>query len=174
MPLAEAEKWLDHLGSCSPCYRDFSQFREASKARRKRTFLAVAASIFVVVSIGAWALVQWHNKNQIAQTAVLDLRNLSVARGGEPNPGAKPLEVSREASRLNILLPLGSSEGQYDIRIAKPSGESLVTASGMAKLRNGVTALRIAMSLSPVRPGTYILQIRKVGLEWNSFPLVLH
>jgi hypothetical protein len=29
MPLLEAEKWLDHLTSCSPCYRDFCQFRVA-------------------------------------------------------------------------------------------------------------------------------------------------
>ena len=29
MPLSEAEKWLNHLGSCSPCYRDFCQFRAA-------------------------------------------------------------------------------------------------------------------------------------------------
>ncbi|HEV2416898.1 MAG TPA: hypothetical protein VGX94_03775, partial [Terriglobia bacterium] len=41
-------------------------------------------------------------------------------------PGVKPLELSREASRLNILLPLGSSEGEYDVRIARQSGESLL------------------------------------------------
>ena len=29
MPLAQAEPWLNHLTSCSPCYRDFNQFREA-------------------------------------------------------------------------------------------------------------------------------------------------
>lgn len=29
MPLLEAEKWLDHLTSCSPCYRDFCHFRVA-------------------------------------------------------------------------------------------------------------------------------------------------
>lgn len=27
MPLSEAEKWLDHLTSCSPCYRDFCEFQ---------------------------------------------------------------------------------------------------------------------------------------------------
>ena len=35
VPLAEAEKWLDHLGSCSPCYRDFSQFQKTYQLRRK-------------------------------------------------------------------------------------------------------------------------------------------
>ena len=99
---------------------------------------------------------------------------MSSARGVEPNPEIKPLEVSRKVSRLTILLPLGSSEGQYDIRIETLSGESLVTARGIAGLKNGVTAIGATMSLSSLSPGTYILQIRKDGLEWNSFPLVLH
>jgi len=173
VPLAEAEKWLDHLGSCSPCYRDFSQFQKTYQLHRKRTLLAIAASILVCASIGGWALVRWHNKTQTVQTAVLDLGNWSVTRGVEPNPGVKPLKVSREASRLSILLPLGSSEGEYEVRIAKQSGEALVTAIGTAKLSKGVTTLRVALRMSSVSPGTYILQIREAGLEWNSYPLVL-
>jgi hypothetical protein len=35
MPLPEAEKWLDHLTSCSPRYGDFSQFQAASADARK-------------------------------------------------------------------------------------------------------------------------------------------
>lgn len=174
VPLAEAEKWLDHLGSCSPCYRDFSQFQKTHQLRRKRTLLAIAASILVCASIGGWGLVRWHNRNETAQTAVLDLRDWSVARGTEPNPGANPLEVSRGASRLSILLPLGSSEGEYDVRIAKRSGEMLVTAIGTAKLSRGVTALRVALRISSVSPGTYTLQIRKAGLGWSSYPLAVH
>src|SRR5258706_9171972 len=48
MPLSEAQKWLDHLGSCSPCYGDFSQFREAQERSRRRTLLAIAAGILLV------------------------------------------------------------------------------------------------------------------------------
>jgi len=173
VPLAEAENWLDHLGSCSPCYRDFSQFQKSYQLRRKRTLLAIAASILVCASIGGWGLVRWHNRNETIQTAVLDLRDWSVARGVEPNPGVKPLEVNREASRLSILLPLGSSEGRYDVRIATSSGESLATASGIASVKKGVTAVQVAISLSSVSPGTYILQIRKAGLDWNSYPLTV-
>lgn len=174
VPLAEAEKWLDHLGSCSPCYRDFSQFQKTHQIRRRRTLLAIAASILVCTSIGGWALVRWHNKNETIQTAVLDLRDWSLARGVEPNPAVSPLEVNREASRLRILLPLGSSEGKYEVRIAKQSGESLVTAIGSAKLSSGVTTLRVMLRMSSLSPGTYLLQIRKAGLEWNSYPLVVH
>src|SRR5438445_9560596 len=45
MPLSEAEKWLDHLGSCSPCYNDFSRLQANYQRRRTRSILAVAASI---------------------------------------------------------------------------------------------------------------------------------
>ena len=31
MPLSEAENWLDHLTSCSPCYTDFCEFRTAHR-----------------------------------------------------------------------------------------------------------------------------------------------
>lgn len=29
MPFSEAQKWLDRLGSCGPCYADFKRFGEA-------------------------------------------------------------------------------------------------------------------------------------------------
>jgi hypothetical protein len=32
MPLSEAEKWLDHLTSCSPCYADFCEFQAAHRS----------------------------------------------------------------------------------------------------------------------------------------------
>lgn len=65
-----------------------------------------------------------------------------MPRGIEPNPGIEPFEVNREASRLTILLPLGTSEGDYEVRVAKQSGESLATAIGSAKPSTGVTTLR--------------------------------
>jgi len=32
MPLSEAEDWLDHLTSCSPCYRDFCRYQVAHRS----------------------------------------------------------------------------------------------------------------------------------------------
>ncbi len=173
VPLAQAEVYLDHLTSCSPCYRDFSQFREAYQRRRKRTLLAIAASILIAAGIAGWALLQKHNEALIAQTAVLDLRNHSGSRGTEPNPGERPLEVNRASTHLNIYLPLGSSEGPYEVRIVTTRGESLLTTGGTAKLKDRVTSLQIVVSLSSAQPGQCILQVRKAGLEWNSYPLLL-
>jgi hypothetical protein len=173
VPLAQAEPWLDHLTSCSPCYRDFSQFREAYELARKRMFLAVAASILIVASIAGWALAHRHEETQYAQTAVLDLRNRSVSRGTEPNPGEPPLELSRAVSHLNVYLPLGSPEGPYEVRIVGLSGEPLASANGIAKVSNYIPTLPVTINLSSSRPGGCILQVRKVGLEGSSYPLLL-
>jgi hypothetical protein len=173
MPLAEAEKWLDHLGSCSPCYSDFSQFRRTYEVRQRRTLLAIAASILITAGIAGWLLFQKHNEALVAQTAVLDLRNRSIPRGTEPNPAEPPLEVSRAATRWTIYLPLGSSEGPYDVRVVTQSGESQLATSGWAELNDQITLLRLAVPLSSKVPGNYILQIRKAGSEWNSYLVLL-
>jgi hypothetical protein len=173
MPLEEAEKWLNHLGSCSPCYKDFSELRQVREVRRTRTLFALAASILVAVGIAGWALVRSHNETVVAQTAVLDLRNRSASRSPEQNVGEQPLELRRRFSQLNIYLPLGSPEGTYEVRIVTASGDSLLNTGGMARLNEGITSLQVRGDAILARPGPYILQIRKPPSEWSSYPLVL-
>src|SRR5258707_10302483 len=122
MPLSEAEKWLDHLGSCSPCYSDFSGFQATYRNRHTKTVLAIAASILIVALFAGWAFFLRQKAAVSTETAVLDLRNRSIARGTEPNPAERPLEIARNVSHLEIYLPLGSSEGDYGIRISGPEG----------------------------------------------------
>jgi hypothetical protein len=173
MPLNEADRWLDHLGSCSPCYSDFSEFRRAYESRRKRTLLAIAASILVVACIGGWSLLQRHNEGLVTQTALLDLRNRSRPRGTEPSPSESSLIVNRAARHWIIYLPLGSTEGTYEIRIVTDSGGLLLTATGEATLVSGIASLPVDVNLGSKSLGQYNLEIRKNTREWNSFPVVL-
>jgi hypothetical protein len=173
MALSEAEKWLDHLGSCSPCYNDFSQFREASQRDRSRTLLAVAASILLVATVAGWALLRNRNDNPPAQTAILDLRNRSIARGAETNPEEPPLELTRTAKNVKILLPLGSSEGPYEVRIVTLSGEELAASSGTAKLNDHITSLEVVLPRDSLRSGKCLLQLRRPQLSWESYGLIL-
>jgi hypothetical protein len=173
MPLAEAEKWLNHLGSCSPCYKDFSELRRVREVQRRRTLLAIAASILVAGAIAGRVLIQRHNETVLTQTASLDLRNSSASRSPEPNLGEPPLELRRRFSRLNIYLPLGSPEGTYEVRIVTTSGDSLLSAGGPAQLNDGITLLQVRGNLAFAQPGQCILQIRKAPSEWTSYPVVL-
>ena len=173
MPLDEAEKWLDHLGSCSPCYGDFSEFRKVHELRQKRRLLAIAASILIAASVAGWVLLRRHNESRVAQTAILDLRNRSLSRGTEANPLEPPLVVSRAAVRWYIYLPLGSNEGSYEIRIVTDTGGLLLAASGDAKLVSGIASFSVDVNLQSRSPGRYNLEIRKHAGEWNTFPLLL-
>ena len=173
MPLAEVERWLDHLGSCSPCYRDFTELRKVREAQRRRTLLAIAASILVAISIAGWVLIQKHNETVLSQTAVLDLRNRSVSRSPEPNLREPPLELPRGFSQLNIDLPLGSPEGAYEVRIVTTDGDTLLNMGGTARLKDGITSLQMTGKPSLARHGQCTMQIRKPPAEWSSYPLVL-
>jgi hypothetical protein len=173
MPLAEAEKWLDHVTSCSPCYRDFSELQAGYRHRRMRTALAIAASILIVVGVAGWALFFKQKGPAGVQSAVLDLRNRSVPRGGEVNPGEQPLEASRGVKRVNVYLPLGSAEGPYELRIATAAGSAVFTTTGVASLKEGLTSIQVAVDLSSAPPGRYLLQVRRPDSGWNSYPLTL-
>jgi hypothetical protein len=173
MPLDEAERWLVHVTSCSPCYADFSQFQAGYRNRRTRTILAIAASILVVAGIAGWALLFRQRGPIVAQTAVLDLRNRSVPRGGEPNRDEQPLEVSRAVRHLNVYLPLGSAEGPYEMRIATTTGSAVFNTTGVASLKDGVTSIQAVVDLSSASPGQNVFQVRRPDSEWNSYPLML-
>jgi hypothetical protein len=173
MPLAEAEKWLDHLTSCSPCYREFSELQAGYRYRRMQTILAIAASILIVVGVAGWALFFRQKGPPIVQTAALDLRNRSVPRGGELNPDQQPLEVSRTVRRLIVYLPLGSAEGPYEMRITTTTGSVVLTTGGVAFLKDAVTSIQAVVDLSSASSGQYVFEVRRPDSEWNSYSLML-
>jgi len=173
MPLSEAEKWLDHLTSCSPCYRDFLELQAGYRHRRMQTILAIAASILIVVGVAGWALFFKQKGPPVVQTAVLDLRNRSVPRGGEPNPGEQPLEISRQVKHLNVYLPLGSAEGPYELRISTTAGSAVFTTKSIASVKDGVTSIEMLVDLSSAPSGQYLFEVRRPNSEWNSYSLIL-
>jgi len=171
VPLSEAEKWLDHLGSCTPCYADFKRLQRAHEARRRQVVLAVAAGILLAVTVTGWAVLHSWNVNLTAQTTVLDLRDRSIARGAEPNPGEPPLEIARTAAHAKIYLPLGSSDGDYGVRILGSQDRVLFSTNGIASTQQGLTSLVVDVNLSSAITGLYVLQLRKADSGWASYPL---
>jgi hypothetical protein len=84
------------------------------------------------------------------------------------------LSTSEPAARYwNIYLPLGSTEGTYEIRIVTNSGGLLLTATGEATLVSGIASLLVDVNLASKNRGRCNLEIQKNTGEWNFFPLVL-
>jgi hypothetical protein len=169
--LTEAEPWLDHLGSCSPCFQEFNEFRRQSTQRR-RVLTLVATAAVLLFAVGGWLWVRARHSVEATDTAVLDLRERSVARGQNPSDtGQALLEIPRTAKHLVLDLPIGSKEGSYDVGLVTDSGNQIVSATGTAQLRNHVTVLQVDVELSSVRPGAYSLGVRQPNLEWTRYPI---
>jgi hypothetical protein len=171
--LTEAEPWLDHLGSCSPCFQEFKEFRRQSAIQRRRVLTWAAASAFVLLfAVGGWLWVRARHSAEATDTAVLDLRERSVARGqSQADAGQALLEIPRSAKHLMVDLPIGSKEGSYDVGLFTETGDQILLAAGTAQLQNHITNLRVDVELSSVPPGPYSLGVRQPSLEWTRYPI---
>jgi hypothetical protein len=169
--LTEAEPWLDHLGSCSPCFREFKAFRGQWAMQRRRVLTLVATAAVLLFAVGGWLWVRARHSVQTTEIAALDLRERSVVRGQNPSDmGQEPLEIPRTAKHLVLDLPIGSKEGPYDVGLITNVGEELLRATGTAELRDHINRLRVDVDFSGIRPGTYSLGVRQAGLEWSRYP----
>jgi hypothetical protein len=172
--LAEAEPWLDHLGSCSPCFQEFREFRRQWTSQRRRVQFWVAAAAVLVFAVAGWFWVSTRHSDSAVpnETAVLDLRERSVVRGQNPTEiGQAPLEVPRTAKHLVLDLPIGSREGPYDVGVLSEAGDQILSATGTAQLHDRTTRLQVDVDVSRVQPGAYFLGVRQPTLEWARYPI---
>jgi hypothetical protein len=174
LPLSEADPWLDHLSSCSPCFQEFSEIRKQNAGQRKRTQIWLAAAAMVLLAVGGWLWVRSRPSGQTAAVVVLDLRGRATVRGeGTPEGSQPPLQVPRSAKTLDLELPIGSNEGPYEVVLLNPNGTELFRTNATAKLEDHVVVLRIAVDIAGFPPGGYFLGIRQSGPDWTRFPVRL-
>ena len=175
----------EHFSKCSPCYQELRALQQADaaglKATLKRKRLAYAAAAVLVLAVaGSWfALRRAGDGDRLAQptnstapqSARLDLRPLAVTRSEEQRVAAAPLVVPRGRVNATILLPVGSSPGEYDVRILDADLRARATARGSAEIRNYITTLEAVIDVSALETGDYQLTLRRDGSEWQMFPL---
>jgi hypothetical protein len=140
--------------------------------QRRRVLTLVATAAVLLFAVGGWLWVRARHSVQTTDTAVVDLRERSVARGQSPSDTRQPpLEIPRTTKHLVLELPIGSKEGPYDVELINATGDELLRTSGTAELRDHITGLRVDVDLSSIRPGTYSLGVRQAGLEWSRYPV---
>jgi hypothetical protein len=132
--------------------------------------MALAAAAVLLIVIGGLLFLRTRPTVQTA-TVTIDLRDRSVARGeNPPETNQSPIELSRQARRLVLDLPVGSKEGNYELALLGSSGEEIRSATGGAQLENHTVILTADIDLSGVSPGSYFLGVRQPGLEWSRYP----
>jgi hypothetical protein len=179
--MLEAEGAVLHLGSCSPCFIEYTSFQKQA-ARRSALELASAAIALLILAIVAgriWkAEVTKHAKSNLAVTApervTLDLRNRLVFRDeAPPSANSGPIQLRRGRFDLTMLLPAGSEPGEYKVEVLDVSEKSLIATSGAAVNQDDSTALNVELDVSHLSPGTYILAVGTLGGEQKEYPLTI-
>jgi hypothetical protein len=103
---------------------------------------------------------------------VLDLRNRGVTRGANSNQ-EQDLDLPKGRLKLTIYLPIGSEEGEYEVRISGQQKGIVATVKCLASMQDHLDVLTVDVDTSSFPPGKYNLAIRQAGWGWNRYPLRL-
>jgi hypothetical protein len=167
---------IEHLGTCSPCFREYTEFRKQVEWRRNAAYIGVAAAVLVVLSVAWWG---WRSRRSVVITAhshvVADLRHRLTLRGEQnTEPGTGPLVFKRGIDDVSIYLPEGSRAATYEVAVFREDlGEPLVSTTSQATLEKDMTELNDTLDLSRAPSGHYLLGIRLPGVEWSYYPMVV-
>jgi hypothetical protein len=125
--------------------------------QHRRVLTLVGTAVVLLFAVGGWLWVRARHSVQTTETAVLDLRERSVARGQNQSDTAQPpLEIPRTTKHLVLDLPIWSKEGPYDIGLITNSGAELLRATGTAGLRDHINRLRVDVDFSSIRSGAIL------------------
>src|SRR4029079_11557796 len=114
--------YWEHITHCSPCFQEFLDFRKDLTTSRKRLVLRnrlLLGTACVGVALAAFLVLPvTHKPGPPTMTAEalsnIDMRPLSCPRGHADNQRQKEQYagiLTRTRSQLNVILPLGASEG---------------------------------------------------------------
>jgi hypothetical protein len=167
--LAEAEPWIDHLGSCSACFADFTAIRKGLQTRRT---IALGSTLGIVVAaLALWFGLHSHFALVADNTTILDLRGYSTERGSQAQAKQTYLEINQHTRHLILYLPMGMTEGRYELALMKDTGDEILRTTGLTQLENHVAILKADIDFSNVPRGSYFLAVRLPGLDWVRFPV---
>jgi hypothetical protein len=180
----------EHVSQCSPCYREMRAIqqaegiRPADERRAPRFWWPAAAAAVLVVAAGllAW---QFYENRQPAPTPVpeqivaaaepvevtLDLRKYGVTRSDTPAEELPPLELPRAKVKLTLLLPVGSEEGEYEVRVVGPGRQVLIEAAARAETKDFNTRAEVPLDTRVLSRGLHELLARRKNEGWQLYRL---
>jgi hypothetical protein len=169
-PTDEAED-VQHVATCSPCFAEYETVRRAWKRRRAVATGALVAACLAIIGVGGFFFLGRYSAPQRVPKQLVDLRPFESFRGaaaGSPSP----VSLRRENLMLVILLPIGSGEGQYVLRLLDASSATRIETTGNAMIKNYVTTLQSPFDLRSLPPGRFTLTIRRAAsLASTSYPV---
>ena len=168
---------LDHVATCSPCFREFAEYRDQAKRSKitRRAALATGSTLLVAGVLGAFSGLIGRSKQPQSKEEAYEHRDFNMFNDGpERGAGSGPHRAEnlpRKRLDLLITLPFASPEGNYEVQVMGPNGSTGMKASGPAHIVKGKTLLSIRLDLTKLQPDTYKLGIRRIPYDWTSQPV---
>ncbi len=187
IPLDETGDIIDHIGTCSPCFAQYWDYRRGHKRRKTIQVLfvclGIVALVGILVSRVGWQLrPQSREERQVAKDLprsqvyrqlVFDLRAWSSARSDRPGDARPDLRLPRELVQLSIYLPIGSEDGMYNVQLRRAAQPPALETRGEARLRDHIEILEVKVDTSTLVPGSYLLRLRRAAADWSEYPVQL-
>lgn len=163
------EYYLTHLADCDRCMDFMSYLR----TRRLLVNAALAAAIALAAVVTFWT-VQHRAMPKATGLAVLDLRSVSPTRGDEIGKDTT-LKVRRKFDRLQLILPVGSAEGTYELALYSGNGETQPVSGHLvpATWVNQNLVINVPLDSKAFQPGHYRLALRHGKSDWEYYLLKL-
>lgn len=182
MDLREADQWVLHIGSCSPCFIEYTALQKQVTRRKTLELVLATAALLIVAAVAGWVWkAHWfHGIGGKAPTiasyqkVTVDLKDRLVLRGEQaPSANSGPIQLPRGRLDLTLLLPKSDGPGNYEVRVSTELEKPMVTTTGLAVNENGVPALKVKLDVSSLSSGGYLLVIGRAGVEQREYPLVV-
>jgi hypothetical protein len=184
---------VDHIATCSPCFVEYSRYRDEFKRRPRYMYALACAAVVMVVVIAATVLLRApegstphrtetagpqppSTRTEPAPTAPIamsvDLAALSPTRSDRTHQ-PQSVQLPPKSLRLTLRLPLSMEPGSYRVRLRDAQGANVIDMPSVGKADRGVTSVDVNLNLSAVPAGRYTLMLRPPGLSWRTYPLVI-
>lgn len=168
--LRQSEQAVLHIGGCSPCFIEYTALQKQATRRKTVELVLASAALLILAVVGGWA---WKT-HMPYQKVTVDLRNRLILRGDQvPSANSGPIELPRGRIDLTLLLPKGSGPGDYEVIVSTELEKPLVSTTGVAVNRTGVTTLNVKLGTAKLNPGTYLLEIGQASGERKEYPLTV-
>jgi hypothetical protein len=179
----EGDRNWQHVTHCSECYGEFLDIRAGMKPQQRTKRAAIGLGLALLVAAGALEfLLNRHTvasrpkrpqiAEQIYHPRIVDLEGRSV-RLAEKGDAEQPILLGREPEELTIRLPFGSKPGRYEIQLLKTADHASLSATGEARVENGITSLTTRVDLSNYEAGKYLIGVRQIPFDWTYYPVTI-
>jgi hypothetical protein len=173
---------VDHIAMCAPCLEEYNHRRREYRIRRRRPWVVGFAALLVLGIFWTYHLSRQRSpKDQFAQgtrpillAATLDYSDWTAERSSSPSPSKRETpRVARGRLALTLILPIGTEDGPYTVRLRSASGEIVAQANGIVTWTGGAEKLVTNLDLTPLSAGAYYISVQSADASLRTYPILL-